>query len=95
MELDDVNAIVEELDNDGNQEINYTEFLMATIEPSTFLTEKRLLMLFKQFDMDNKPLISCQNLKDAFLKHGKQISKEEVKEMMKKHDISGDKLISY
>lgn len=50
--------------------------------------------LFKQFDIDNKDEITSENIKAAMSKLGKQISDEELDEIMRKHDVSGDRAIS-
>lgn len=44
--------ILKGADTDGNGTINYTEFLAATMEQSTFLKEKYLRTAFKMFDTD-------------------------------------------
>ena len=40
-------------DTDGSGEINYTEFLAATIDANVYLREEYLRMAFKMFDSDN------------------------------------------
>ena len=40
-------------DTDGSGEINYTEFLAATIDANVYLREEYLRMAFKMFDTDN------------------------------------------
>ena len=51
--------------------------------------------MFKQFDLDNKNEITADNIRDAMSKLGKDVSPEEMEEIMRKHDISGDKAISF
>jgi Ca2+-binding EF-hand superfamily protein len=45
--------------------------------------------LFKTFDIDNRGQISRDNLKVAFSKFGKNVSEEEIDEIMKIHDSDG------
>jgi Ca2+-binding EF-hand superfamily protein len=69
--------------------------LAATISVQSILTHDRLDALFKQFDIDNKNEITSENIKDAMAKLGKVVSDEEMEEIMRKHDVSGDKAISF
>ena len=50
--------------------------------------------MFKQFDVDNNDEITAEEIKAAMVKLGKDVSIEELDEIMRKHDISGDKVIS-
>jgi calcium-dependent protein kinase len=50
--------------------------------------------LFRQFDVDNNNEITIDNIKDAMAKLGKDISNEELEEIMKRHDYSGDRALS-
>ena len=47
-----VDEIIDEVDYFGNQKINYTEFLVATIDVKSFLDDGKLHALFNQFDTD-------------------------------------------
>jgi Ca2+-binding EF-hand superfamily protein len=44
-----------------------------------YLTEERVLALFKQFDTDDNDFIEPSNIKDAFTKLGKEVSEEDIK----------------
>lgn len=55
-----------------------------------FLTHNKLEALFKQFDIDGNNEITIDNIKDAMSKLGREITDAELKEIMKKHDSSGD-----
>lgn len=50
------------LDYAGNGKINYSEFLVATIEIKKVLTFDRLWALFQYFDTDNSGYITPANL---------------------------------
>ena len=75
-EIDD---IIKQIDNDNNGQINYSEFIAATIDVRMYLTEERVLALFKQFDTDDNDFIEPSNIKDAFTKLGKEVSEEDIK----------------
>ena len=95
MSSKEIHDIVKEIDYMDNQKINYSEFLAATINTAEFLTDQKLLAIFKTFDFDNTGEITTQNLKDAFSKFGKEISDQEVKIIMQQHDADGGKTISF
>ena len=66
---------MKEVDHHGNGKINYSEFLAATISVKDFITEEKLWMIFKHFDVDDTNYISKDNIEQAMQKLGKQISK--------------------
>lgn len=49
---DEIDMIIKELDYDGNDMINYSEFLAATISVKQILTHEKIEALFLQFDVD-------------------------------------------
>ena len=53
-------------DTDGSGEIDYTEFLAATIDERIYLREDYLRNAFNMFDKDHNGSISKQELKDIF-----------------------------
>ena len=91
----EIKSIINELDFSGNQKINYTEFLAATISVQKILTHDRLKALFKQFDIDDSNEITALNIQAAMSKLGKDVSLKDLDEIMSKHDLSGDKAISF
>lgn len=52
-----------EIDFAQNKKINYTEFLAATINAETYMTETRLQGVFNTFDLDNSGVISIENMR--------------------------------
>jgi Ca2+-binding EF-hand superfamily protein len=59
-----------------------------------FLTHQKLEAIFRQFDIDGNNQITKENIRDAMTKMGREISEEEINEIMRKHDSSGDQAIS-
>ena len=59
------------------------------------MTEEKLWMIFKRFDVDNTDFISEPNIVDAMKKLGRKISDEEVKEALKDADTRHDQKISF
>ena len=75
--------------------INYSEFLAATIDMKTFLTEARLKIVFTQFDTDLSGKITVDNIIYAMQKLGKQVKREQVHEIIAKHDRTGDGMLNF
>jgi calcium-dependent protein kinase len=78
---------IKNADHIGNQKINYTEFLAATLHVQNELTDERLWTLFKTFDTDESGNISKPNLKEAFARMGRAITDQEINSVMEQHDI--------
>ena len=66
--------MIKQIDYQGNNQINYSEFLAATIDISKFLTDDKLSALFKTFDIDDTGYITKENLKDSFSKLNREIT---------------------
>jgi calcium-dependent protein kinase len=54
--------ILKSADTDGSGEINYTEFIAATIDANVFLREDYLRTAFQMFDRDNSGKIDSQEI---------------------------------
>lgn len=78
--------MVDQLDRAKNGKINFSEFLSATIDLNTFLTEERVAALFSAIDVDQTDQITRENIRDAFSKFGREVSDEELDEIMGAHD---------
>ena len=87
--------MITEVDYHGNGKINYSEFLSATIDVRSFMTEQKMQAIFQQFDTDNSGSITKENIYLAMQKLGQEISQQEIAEMISKHDIKGDGVLSY
>ena len=84
----EIDEIIKNLDLAKNGVINYSEFLSATIDLNQILTQAKIQALFRTFDIDNTGKISEDNIRKAFTKFGKEVTDEEIKEIMKEHDTS-------
>ena len=91
----EIQDIIRQMDYHGNQMINYSEFLAATIDVKFFLTDSKLKAIFQQFDTDNSGFITAENIKLAMQKLGKQMTLAEVEQMIDQHDQTGDRKLSY
>ena len=90
-----VTQLIEEVDFAGNNKINYSEFLAATIEANDVMTQERLQSIFNTFDVDRSGFITAQNIKDAFSKLGREISEKDIKKIFKEHDLDQDEFVSF
>jgi len=82
-------------DADGNGEIDYSEWQVATINKYDVLQEEKLKNAFRLFDKDNSGSISANEIKDV-LGVGKKFGNEKVwLDIIKEVDINGDGEISY
>lgn len=89
-----IDAIIDEVDYFGNKKINYTEFLVATMDVKRFLDEEKLNALFNQFDTDGSGKITKDNIIQAMNKVGHDLTQEELDTIMEQHDLAKDGVIS-
>ena len=82
------------MDYAGNGKINFTEFLAATVDVEQFLTNEKIEAIFDAFDVSNDGIISTDDFKVAFSKFGREISAEDIHEIIKAHDNDGAQGIS-
>lgn len=67
----EVQQLISNIDNNSNVKIDYTEFLVATINLQNVITDELLASLFSCFDIDDAGAITAQSIRDAFNKFGK------------------------
>ena len=60
-----VDAIFEEVDLDGNGEIEFTEWIVASIKKKSLLAPERLKLAFQLFDKDKTGSINMQEVKET------------------------------
>ena len=87
--------VIAEVDYYGNKQINYSEFLSATVNLSQYLTDQKLQSLFHQFDTDDSGAITRQDIIYAMQKLGHEISSQEIDQIMKQHDQNGNDTLSF
>lgn len=77
-----INKIIEkmfdrfDLDKDG--EINYSEFLAATVCKKQVLTKANLRFAFHHFDTDNEGYITKNDLKEVFKRSGQTLTDRDL-----------------
>ena len=71
MTNEETSDLLNKLDFAQNGRINYTEFLAATINVQSYLTDEKLDALFNSFDVEGKGKITKENIMFVFEKFGK------------------------
>lgn len=74
---EDVEQLFDSVDIDKSGYIDYSEFVVASMNEKTILTNEKLLAAFKMFDKDNSGSISAEEIKAA-LGFGQNLSIESV-----------------
>ena len=92
----ELKKLMDTLDNDGNGYIEYEEFLRATINMDTLLTETNLRMAFNFFDTDGSGKLSSDEIKNILgvMNDDPEKENELVKNIVDEL-VSEDGLISY
>lgn len=79
----------DKIDLDGNGTIDYTEFVMATINEKQLVTNERLKVAFQMFDKDGSGALSPDEIKDV-LCFNSQVDPKEVDKIIADFDENGD-----
>lgn len=76
------------VDIDGNGSIDYTEFVMATMNEKDLITNDRLRAAFRLFDKDGSGAISADEIKQVLGIDEKESGK--LDQLLKEIDENGD-----
>ena len=90
-DMDDnkIHRMISEIDYNENSQIEYTEFVAATLDKDVLENEDTLRGLFNLFDLDNDGSIDKMELVKAFSKFGRDITIAEIDAILKTHDLKG------
>mmetsp|Transcript_22741 Transcript_22741/g.31701 ORF Transcript_22741/g.31701 Transcript_22741/m.31701 type:complete len:163 (+) Transcript_22741:101-589(+) len=92
----ELEAMVREIDADGNGEIDFPEFLtMMLRKMNEGNPEKELMDVFMLFDKDGSGTISSDELRAAMKVIGEKLTDEEIEDAIKLADASGDGEVDY
>jgi calcium-dependent protein kinase len=82
--LDDkeVDDMFEKVDADGSGSIDYSEFVVATMNEKNLLSNNKLQTAFKMFDKDGGGSISVDEIKQV-LAFGKNLDEKVIAEVIK------------
>jgi len=85
-------ALFRDLDADSNDEIEYSEFLAATLQGNVKVHENVLRRTFSRFDRAGSGLISADDLRSIL---GGSFEAGDIEELIQEVDTSGDGKIDY
>jgi len=91
---DDIDNMFKSVDADNSGTIEYSEFVVATMNEKTLMSTNNLQTAFKMFDKDGGGSISTEELKQV-LAFGQNIDEAAVTKMIQQIDINGDGEISF
>jgi len=87
-------ALMEKIDHNGNNGIDYSEFVAAAIDRKRVLTDEKIRKCFRQFDKDNSGKISVKEFRQMF--QGSNVNNEDLwRNLIKDVDINQDGEIEY
>lgn len=89
-----INSMFKAVDLDGSGYLDYSEFVVATMNEKNLFSEKKLKAAFKMFDKDDSGLISKDEVKESLLRIQK-FSDDELEEIIGQVDENGDGEISF
>jgi len=93
----DLKQLMEEVDGDGSGQIDYTEFLAATIDKQVYAREEVMWSAFRTFDLDGDGRITMAELRKV-LEDGTMeaaVNAAYIAEVMKEIDVNGDGEIDF
>jgi len=93
----DLHCMMAMADADGNGEIDYSEFLHATLDRRRYLTDEALLAAFRVFDRNGDGGICREELKHVLCScsHDMDGCCQRVLELLNDIDVSGDGLVDF
>jgi calcium-dependent protein kinase len=91
---DEVDEMFAKVDADGSGEIEYSEFVVATLNEKNLLSNNKLQTAFKMFDKDGGGSISIEEIKQV-LSFGQNLDDDVVQQIISQVDANGDGEISY
>lgn len=81
---EEIKRIIETADQHNKGKLDYSDFLVATLDKNRYVTKERLIEAFKYFDIDDSGTIDSLDIKNAFLRSGKEVlNHNEVNKIMK------------
>jgi calcium-dependent protein kinase len=85
-----VRHTIDEMDAAGNGEIEYSEWVIATISKKDFLTDERFQVAFNMIDNDHSRSISAEEVKNVLGGGGKNIDEKVWDKILREVDTDED-----
>ena len=89
----EINDIFNSIDLNNSKRIEYTEFITAMLEESSYCKEEKLIEIFRVLDKDESGKISKNEIKQALNKDN--LSEDDLNKFIKKIDLDGDGEIDF
>lgn len=90
----EIDEMFAKIDFDNSGSIDYSEFVVATMNEKNLMSSNKLQTAFKMFDKDGGGSISTDEIKHI-LSFGNQLDDAVVKSILKQVDENGDGEISF
>jgi calcium-dependent protein kinase len=94
MSDDEVDEMFAKVDVDDSGAIDYSEFVVASMNEKNLLSNNKLQSAFKMFDKDGGGSISTDEIKQV-LSFGQNLEESVVNEIINQVDANGDGEISF
>lgn len=96
MSESDLRSTFDSIDTDGNNHIDYNEFLLLITEKlRTTNVDEEIKQAFLSFDRNNDGYITSSELKRAMKNYGEELTAAEIQEIISEADIDNDGKINY
>ncbi|KAK7245425.1 hypothetical protein RIF29_40271 [Crotalaria pallida] len=94
---EEIQNMIGEVDNDidGNESIDFEEFLDIMGRKMKENEAEELKEAFKVFDRDQDGYISANELKHVMMNLGERLTDEEAEQMIREADLDGDGQVSF
>jgi len=94
MSDEEIDEMFDKVDVDGSGAIDYSEFVVASMNEKNLLSNNKLQSAFKMFDKDGGGSISTDEIKQV-LSFGQNLEEAVVNDIIKQVDANGDGEISF
>jgi calcium-dependent protein kinase len=91
----EMNELFYKIDFNQDGQLNYTEFLAATVNKQKVVQKNNMKLAFHHFDIDNSGIITADNLHEVFQRQGHKTEMSKVKEMIKECNPQKDNELTY
>ena len=78
LEEQDIDVVYEKLDYDRTGEITFSQFLIATLDPSLFRDERLVQSLFTELDSIQEGFLTMESIHIAMKRRGIQLTVQQV-----------------